>query len=54
MAAGYNNVSYFRDLIFKTPDLAETVKLSEDFFLNLKDQRKRVQGADSFMTSGHG
>jgi nifR3 family TIM-barrel protein len=54
MAAGYNNVSYFRDLIFKTPDLTETIKLAEDFFMNLKDQRKRVQDHDSFMTSGHG
>lgn len=54
MAAGYNNVSYFRDMIFKTPDLADTMKISEDFFLSLKDQRKRLQDHDSFMTSGHG
>lgn len=54
MAAGFNNVSYFRDLIFKTPDLNETMKISEDFFLSLKDQRKRLQDHDSFMTSGHG
>lgn len=54
MAAGYNNVSYFRDMIFKTPDLSETIKISEDFFLSLNDQRKRLQDHDSFMTSGHG
>jgi tRNA-dihydrouridine synthase B len=54
MAAGYNNVSYFRDMIFKTPDLNETIKISEDFFSSLKDQRKRIQDHDSFMTSGHG
>jgi tRNA-dihydrouridine synthase B len=54
MAAGYNNVSYFRDMIFKTPDLNETIKISEDFFLSLQDQRKRLQDHDSFMTSGHG
>jgi nifR3 family TIM-barrel protein len=54
MAAGYNNVSYFRDVIFKTPDLNETIKISEDFFLSLQDQRKRLQDHDSFMTSGHG
>ena len=54
MAAGYNNVSYFRDVIFKTPDLSETIKISEDFFLSLKDQRKRLADHDSFMTSGHG
>ncbi|MGZ3787996.1 MAG: tRNA dihydrouridine synthase [Bacteriovorax sp.] len=54
MAAGYNNVSYFRDLIFKTPDLTETMKISEEFFSSLKDKRKRIQDHDSFMTSGHG
>lgn len=54
LAAGYNNVSYFRDLIFKTPDLNETVKLAEEFFMNLTDQKKRIQDHDSFMTSGHG
>ncbi len=54
MAAGYNNVSYFRDVIFKTPDLKDTMKISEDFFLSLNDQRKRLQDHDSFMTSGHG
>lgn len=54
MAAGYNNVSYFRDMIFKTPDLNDTIKVSEDFFNSLTDQRKRLQDHDSFMTSGHG
>lgn len=54
MAAGYDNVSYFRDLIFKTPDLSETMKISEEFFTTLKDKRKRIQDHDSFMTSGHG
>jgi nifR3 family TIM-barrel protein len=54
MAAGYNNVSYFRDLIFKTPDLTETMKISEEFFTTMKDKRKRLQDHDSFMTSGHG
>ncbi len=54
MAAGYNNVSYFRDLIYKTPDLTETMKISEEFFSTMKDKRKRLQDNDSFMTSGHG
>ncbi len=54
MAAGYDNVSYFRDVIFKTPDLSETMKISEEFFSTLKDKRKRIQDHDSFMTSGHG
>lgn len=54
MAAGYNNVGHFRDVVFKTPDLAETMKISEEFFCTLKDKRKRLQDHESFMTSGHG
>jgi tRNA-dihydrouridine synthase B len=54
IAAGYNNVGAFRDLIFKTPDLNETLKLSQDFFTNLKDKKKRIQDHESFMSSGHG
>ena len=54
MAAGYNNVGSFRDLVFKTPDLDETMKISEEFFSTQKDPRKRLQDHDSFMTSGHG
>ncbi len=54
MAAGFSNVSQFRDLIFKTPDLQETLKFAEDYFLSLGQQKKRLQDHDSFMTSGHG
>lgn len=54
MAAGFNNVSSFRDQIFKTPDLNETMKVSEDFFSNQIEKKKRLQDHDSFMTSGHG
>ncbi|MBC7712602.1 MAG: tRNA-dihydrouridine synthase [Rhizobacter sp.] len=54
MAAGFNNAGVFRDLIFKTPDLDETIKISEDFFMSLQDQKKRLGDHESFMTSGHG
>jgi tRNA-dihydrouridine synthase B len=54
MAAGFNNVSTFRDLVFKTPELSETMKISEEFFCTQKDQKKRLQDHDAFMTSGHG
>lgn len=54
MAAGYNNVGVFRDTIFKTPDLGETIKISEEFFHSLNDQKKRLADHESFMTSGHG
>jgi nifR3 family TIM-barrel protein len=54
MAAGYTNVGAYRDTIFKTPDLDETIKISEEFFHSLNDQKKRLADHDSFMTSGHG
>lgn len=54
IAAGYNNVGTFRDLLFKTPDLNETIKISEEFFMTMTDKRKRISDHESFMTSGHG
>jgi nifR3 family TIM-barrel protein len=54
MAAGFNNVSYFRDQVFKTPDLQESIKIAEEFFAGLGNQKKRLQDHDSFMSSGHG
>ena len=54
MAAGFNNAGTFRDLIFKTPDLIETIKIAEDFFMSLQGQHKRLADHESFMTSGHG
>jgi nifR3 family TIM-barrel protein len=54
MAAGFNNVSTFRDVIFKTPNLEETLKISSEFFHELAGQKKRLSDHDSFMTSGHG
>jgi len=54
MAAGFNNVSTFRDLIFKTPDLDETMRHSHEFFHDQNGQKKRLQDHSTFMTSGHG
>ena len=54
MAAGFNNVAPFREKIFKTPDLEETMKISADFFLTMTEKKKRLTDHDSFMTSGHG
>jgi tRNA-dihydrouridine synthase B len=54
MAAGFNNVSHFRDQIYKTPNLEETLKLSEEFFIHQSHSRKRINDHDNFMTSGHG
>jgi len=54
MAAGFTNVAAFREQIFKTPELNETIKISADFFQGMQNQKKRITDHDSFMTSGHG
>lgn len=54
MAAGYDKVSTFREQVFRTPDLNETLKLAHDFFYHLGEQKKRITDHDTFMTSGHG
>ena len=54
MAAGFNNVGQFRDQIYKTPNLEETLKLSEEFFHQQSFMKKRINDHESFMTSGHG
>ena len=54
IAAGYNHCGQFRESLFKTPDIDETLKITEDFFLTQKYAQKRINDHDSFMTSGHG
>lgn len=54
MAAGYDKVATFRENVFRTPDLNETLKLAREFFFHLGEQKKRITDHDTFMTSGHG
>lgn len=54
MAAGYNHVATFRENVFRTPDLNETMKLAYDFFHTIGEGKKRITDHDTFMTSGHG
>jgi len=53
-AAGFPGASEFRTRIFKTPELSETLKITEEFFSNGSVLQKKIQDHDSFMTSGHG
>lgn len=54
MASGFESVSHFRDHVYKTLDLAETLKISEEFFCTQKNKRKQLHDHDSFMNGGHG
>ncbi len=54
MAAGFSKVAIFRDSIYKTPNLSETMKLAADFFNEASEENKSLNDHDSFMTSGHG
>ncbi len=54
VAAGFDNCAQFRETLFKTPDINETLKFTEDFFLNQRFKYKKINDHDSFMTSGHG
>lgn len=54
MAAGFKGAGLFRDLLFKTPEIDETLKLTRDFFFAQADSGQSIDFSESFMTSGHG
>ncbi|MCY4523516.1 MAG: tRNA-dihydrouridine synthase [Halobacteriovoraceae bacterium] len=54
MASGFPDSSSFRKKIFQTTDSSEVIKLSEDYFLSLKNQTKKLDYSQDFMRGGHG
>ncbi|TNE96726.1 MAG: tRNA dihydrouridine synthase DusB [Deltaproteobacteria bacterium] len=54
MAAGLPNVAKFRSMVFQTPDLADTMKITEDYFLSLETAQKDINPHETFMAGGHG
>ncbi|MDD0853242.1 tRNA dihydrouridine synthase DusB [Halobacteriovorax sp. GB3] len=54
MAQGFPGVAQFRGQIFTTPDLGDTMKVTEDFFMGLEGKDKNINHDEAFMTSGHG
>lgn len=54
MAAGFQNVSTYRDQIYKTQSMDETLKLSKEFFYSQEFNQKNINADEDFMTSGHG
>jgi len=53
-AAGFPHAAAFRSQIFTCPDLADTMKITEDYFLSLGDSQKFINYDEVFMSSGHG
>lgn len=54
MAAGFPNVTHFRNAMFTTPDLEETMKVTEQYFESIKDSHKKIDHNQTFMAGGHG
>ena len=53
-AAGFPHAAAFRAQVFGCPDLEDTMKLTEDYFLSLGDSQKFINYDEVFMSSGHG
>lgn len=53
-AAGFPHAAAFRSQIFTCPDLKDTMKITEDYFLSLGDSQKFINYDEVFMSSGHG
>lgn len=56
-AAGFSGAAQFRDEIFKTPGIDETLQVTRNFFSSLNDSgliQKQIDSGKSFMAGGHG
>jgi len=53
-AAGFPHAAAFRSQLFGCPHLADTMKLTEDYFLSLGESQKFINYDEVFMSSGHG
>lgn len=57
MATGFVGCSKFRGRIFETPEINDTLKVTEDYFLSLNEMGnhlKQIDHQQSFMAGGHG
>ncbi len=53
-AAGFPNAAKFRDGMFKSQNLEDSMRISEDFYLSLGESKKKINFDEVFMNSGHG
>jgi len=53
-AAGFPSAAKFRDHMFKSKDLDESMKHAQEYFTALEDRDKNINYNEVFMNSGHG
>ncbi|MDH4468785.1 MAG: tRNA-dihydrouridine synthase [Bacteriovoracaceae bacterium] len=55
-STGFPHAVSFRTKVLNSQDYQDTLKMTEDYFLQLElhESKKRIEFSDSFMTSGHG
>ncbi len=53
-AHGFSNVTTFRQACFQAKNINDLMKISEDYFLNLKNSQKLISQNEVFMAGGHG
>jgi nifR3 family TIM-barrel protein len=54
LAAGYKNVSHFRNELFRTDNVEDIQQISQEYFLSLGPAQKSIKDSQSFMMGGHG
>jgi nifR3 family TIM-barrel protein len=54
LAAGYKNVSHFRNELFRTDNIEDIQQISQEYFLSLGPAQKSIKDSQSFMMGGHG
>lgn len=53
-ASGFPNAAKFRSMIFKCNELADCMKITEDYYCGLGTSQKQIDFDETFMNSGHG
>lgn len=53
-AAGFQSAAKFRNLMFQSQNIEESLKIAQDYFMSLGDEGKRINYDEVFMNGGHG
>ncbi|MEX0797804.1 MAG: tRNA-dihydrouridine synthase [Bacteriovoracaceae bacterium] len=53
-AAGFPSAAKFRNLMFQSQNLEESMRIAQDYFLTLGEKNKKINYNEIFMNGGHG